>query len=50
MSDPKDEDAAAKRARNGRNIAFFVGLLAFVILIFIVTITRIGGNAASQGF
>ena len=50
MSDPKDEDAAAKKARNGRNIAFLVGLLAFVILIFIVTLTRIGGNAASTGF
>ena len=50
MSDPKDEDAAAKRARNGRNIALFIGLLAFVILVFIVTITRIGGNVASHGF
>jgi hypothetical protein len=50
MSDPKDEDAAAKKARNGRNIALFVGLLGFVILVFIVTITRIGGNVASHGF
>ncbi len=50
MSDPKDEDAAAKKARDGRNIALFVGLLAFVILVFVVTITRIGGNVASHGF
>ena len=47
MSDPNDEDAAAKRARNGRNIALFVGLMAFVILVFIVTIARLGGNVAS---
>jgi len=50
VSDPKDEDAAARKARNGRNIALFVGLLAFVILIFVVTIARLGGNAASTGF
>ena len=43
------EDAAAKKARQGRNIAMFVGLLAFVILIFIVTITRLGGNVATHG-
>lgn len=50
MSDPKDEDAAARKARGGRNIALFVGLLAFVILIFIVTIARLGGNVASNAF
>jgi uncharacterized membrane protein len=50
MSDPRSEDEAAKKARNGRNIAFFVGLLAFVILVFVITITRIGGNVASHGF
>ena len=30
MSDPKDEGEAFRRARNGRNIAIMVGLLAFV--------------------
>ena len=50
MSDPKHEDAAAKRARNGRNVAMLVGLLAFVIIVFIVTITRLGGNVATHGF
>ena len=50
MSDPKDESAAARKARNGRNIAIFIGLMAFVILVFIVTITRIGGNVAASGF
>jgi hypothetical protein len=50
MSDPNHEDDAAKRARNGRNIAMAIGLVAFVILVFIVTITRLGGNVASHGF
>jgi hypothetical protein len=50
MSDPKDEGEAFRKARNGRNIAILVGLLAFVILVFIVTLTRLGGNAAATGF
>jgi hypothetical protein len=49
MSDPKDEDAAFRKARTGRNIAMFIGLLAFVILIFVVTIVHLGGNVASNG-
>jgi hypothetical protein len=48
MSDPNDEDEAFRRARRGRNIALFVGLLAFVILIFVITLTRLGGNVAAQ--
>ena len=47
MSDPNDEDEAFRRARRGRNIALFVGLFAFVILIFVITITRLGGNVAA---
>jgi t-SNARE complex subunit (syntaxin) len=50
MSDPKHESEAFRKARNGRNIALFIGLMAFVIIVFIVTITRIGGNVASHGF
>jgi hypothetical protein len=51
MSDPKHEGEAFRRARSGRNIAIMIGLLGFVILIFVVTITRLGGNvAAANGF
>ena len=50
MSDPKDEDAAARKARNGRNIALFLGLLAFVVLVFIVTIVRLRGNVATPPY
>lgn len=40
MSDPEQE----RRARNGRNIALALGLVAFVIIVFAVTIIRLGGN------
>jgi hypothetical protein len=44
LSDPNDESEAFRKARNGRNIALFLGLLGFVILVFIVTIARLSGN------
>ena len=50
MSDPKGESEAAQRARRGRNIAIMIGLLAFVALVFVITITRLGGNVASHGY
>ncbi len=49
MSDPKNEDAAFRKARQGRNIAIMLGLLAFVALVFIVTITHLRGNVLSTG-
>lgn len=44
------ETDAAARARKGRNIALGLGLVAFVILIFVVTVVRIGGNVAHRTF
>jgi hypothetical protein len=49
VSDPNHENEAFRKARNGRNIALFIGLLAFVILVFVVTLTRLGGNVVSNG-
>jgi hypothetical protein len=43
------ESEAARRARRGRNIALMIGLLAFVALVFVITIVRLGGNVASHG-
>ena len=46
MSRPKLQkniDPAAK-ARGGRNIALGLGLAAFVILVFVVTVVKLGGN------
>ncbi|MDB5457101.1 MAG: hypothetical protein JWP92_2686 [Caulobacter sp.] len=41
------EDAAAK-ARRARNIALALGLAAFVILIFVVTLVKLGGNVVNR--
>lgn len=38
------EQQAAQKARNGRNIAIGLGLAAFVILVFVVTLVRLAGN------
>jgi hypothetical protein len=50
MSDPLREGEAAKKARRGRNIALALGLVAFVALVFVVTIARLGGHVADHGF
>lgn len=44
MSDPAHETDAAARARRGRNIAIAMGLAAFVVLVFIVTLVRLGAH------
>ena len=48
MSDPKRETAADAKARRGRNVALALGLVLFVILVFVVTIVRLGGNVAHR--
>jgi hypothetical protein len=45
-----NESPEAARARRRRNIAMALGLVGFVILIFIVTIARLGGNVAQRAF
>ena len=50
MSDPNGEPEDFAKARRGRNIALAVGLVAFVILIFVVTVVRLGGNVANRPF
>jgi len=46
----KPELTPEEKARNGRNIALGLGLAAFVILVFIVTIVRLGGNVLDRSF
>ncbi len=48
MSDPNREAEAFVRARRGRNIALAIGLVAFVILVFVITIVRLGGNVLDR--
>jgi hypothetical protein len=44
--DDKAAKDAAKKARDGRNVALALGLVAFVVLVFVVTLERLGGNVA----
>ena len=44
MSDPLHEDAEAAKARSRRNVALALGLAAFVILTFVVTLVRLGSH------
>ncbi|MBO9546614.1 hypothetical protein [Caulobacter sp.] len=50
MNQPVNKDdaaqLAAKKARSGRNVALALGLVAFVVLVFVVTLVRLGGNVA----
>lgn len=48
MSDPGREDPAAAKARRARNIAIALGLIAFVVLVYVVTIIRMGGNVLER--
>lgn len=50
MSDPNREGEDFARARRGRNIALALGLVVFVILIFVVTLVRLGGSVAERSF
>ena len=45
-----DESPEAAKARRRRNIAMALGLVGFVVLIFVVTIVRLGGNVAHRPF
>ena len=46
----KPELTPEEKARNGRNIALGLGLAAFVLIVFIVTIVRLGGNVLDRSF
>lgn len=48
MSDPNREPEDFAKARRGRNIALALGLVLFVILVFIVTVVRLGGNVVAR--
>ena len=48
MSDPAHENQTAAKARRGRNIAIALGLVAFVILVYVVTVIRMGANVLER--
>lgn len=45
---PFGEDAAAAKARRGRNLAIAIGLVAFVIIVYLVTVVRMGANVLER--
>jgi hypothetical protein len=42
------DQAALDKARRGRNIALALGLVVFIILVYGVTLVRMGGYVASR--
>ncbi len=48
MNDLAPPTEAELRARRGRNIALALGLVIFVILVFVVTVVRMGGSVADR--
>lgn len=48
MSDPNNENADAFKARRGRNIALALGLGLFVVLVFFVTLAKLGANVLDR--
>lgn len=48
MNGPMLEDEAAARARRGRNVAIALGLVVFIVLIFVVTLVRLGANVLDR--
>jgi len=45
---PPAESPAQQKARRGRNIALALGLALFVVLIFVVTLVRLGANVLDR--
>jgi hypothetical protein len=50
MTAPRKDIDPAVKARNLRNIALGLGLAAFVVLVFVVTLVKLGGNLAQPHF
>jgi len=48
MSDPNREAESFAKARRGRNIAIALGLVAFVIIVFAVTVIRLGASVIDR--
>jgi hypothetical protein len=46
----RPELSPAEKARRGRNLAMALGLIAFVIIVFVTTIVRLGGNVIDRSF
>ncbi len=43
MTDPNLDDPAAAKARRGRNLLLALSLVAFVVLVFVITLVKKSG-------
>jgi hypothetical protein len=50
MTEPNPRDPESERARKRRSIIMGLGLAAFVILVFVISIVRMGGDVANRTF
>ncbi len=57
MSEPEDpqtprpaDPVALAKARRGRNLAIALGLVAFIVIVYAVTLIRMGGYVAQRPF
>jgi hypothetical protein len=50
LSDPRREGEDAAKARRGRNIAIAIGLVVFVVLVYVVTVVKLGHNVLAPRF
>lgn len=48
MSDPNREGEDFAKARRGRNIAIAVGLVAFIVIVYVVTLVRMGASVIDR--
>ena len=48
MTHPAPESDEAAKARGRRTVVLALGLVAFVVLVFVITVVRLGANAAHQ--
>ena len=44
MSDPQNEDPVSAKARRGRNLMIALSLVAFVVIIFVITLVKKSGG------
>lgn len=50
MTEPVRDPVAEQRARRGRNVALALGLIIFVVLVFLVTVVKLGANVLHRPF
>lgn len=48
QADPFNEGPEAAKARRRRNLAIALALAGFIVLVFVVTIVRLGANVATR--